>query len=153
MNFAEHDSRADVGQNQNPVGGPSAPSYEPRFEPPQHPGQYDRAPGASANPGSAVSGSYPPFQAMPYAYQPVLVAQPSNGMGVAGFVTGLLGLLLCWVPGLGIVLGSLGVVLGGFGMSAGRKNGTGTGLALTGMILAIVSLVPAFIVLATLSNT
>ncbi len=150
MNFAEHNSRAHVGQNQIPVGGPSAPSYEPPFEPPQHPGQYDRAPGAPANPGS---GSYPPFQAMPYTYQPVLVAQPSNGLGVAGFVTGLLGLLMCWVPGVGIVLGSLGVVLGGVGMSAGRKNGTGTGLALTGLILGIVSLVPAFIVLATLSNT
>ena len=41
----------------------------------------------------------------------------ANGVGIAGFVTGLLGLLLSWLPIFGIVLGLLGVVLGGVGVS------------------------------------
>ncbi|MCW2677207.1 MAG: hypothetical protein JWR70_2247 [Modestobacter sp.] len=36
----------------------------------------------------------------------------SNRLGTAGFVTGLLGLVLLRVPIVGLVLGLLGVVLG-----------------------------------------
>ena len=96
-----------------------------------------------------LPGQYPP----PSPNYPILV-QPArpNGLGVAGFVTGLLGLILFWVPGLGLILGSLGIILGGIAYSASRKAGSSNGLAIAGLVLGIVSLIPAIIVLTALSN-
>ncbi len=74
--------------------------------------------------------------------------QGSTGMGVAGFVTGLLGLLLSWFPLAGIVLGALGVVLGGVGISQGRKAGARTGLATAGVVLGALGVVIAIILVA-----
>ena len=72
----------------------------------------------------------------------------SNGIGVAGFVTGLIGLLLSWVPIAGIVLGALGVVLGGVGVSQGRKAGRPTGLAVAGVVLGALAVVIAIVLIA-----
>ena len=74
--------------------------------------------------------------------------QSSNGMGVAGFVTGLLGLLLSWVPIAGIILGALGVILGGVGISQGRKAGGRTGLATAGVVLGALGVVVAIVLVA-----
>jgi hypothetical protein len=89
-----------------------------------------------------------------YYRQPMVPVQiaPSNGLGVAGFVLGLLGLLLFWVPVLGAILAILGVILGGVGISQGRKSGAGTGLAVAGLVCGILGLLPAlFIVIAASS--
>lgn len=73
----------------------------------------------------------------------------SNGMGVAGFVTGLLGLLLSWlIPIGGLVLGALGIILGGVGVSQGRKAGGRTGLATAGIVLGALAVVVAIVVVA-----
>ena len=69
------------------------------------------------------------------------VTASSNGVGTAGFVTGLLGALLSWFPLAGIPLGLLGIVLGGVGMSQGRRSGQKTGLALAGVVLGVLALV------------
>ena len=133
---------------------PGGPYYQDR----PAEGQY---PGGAPLPPSEVSGyqqqpyqSYGPVPPAGYAYPtPYVVAQaPSNGLGTAGFVTGLLGLIFFWVPGVGLVLGILGIVLGAAGISAGRKSGAGTGLAIAGLVLGIVSLVPAIIVISAVSN-
>ena len=68
----------------------------------------------------------------------------SNGMGVAGFVTGLLSLLGGWlIPLVGVVLGILGVVLGAMGRSRGRREHAPTGLATAGIVLGAIGLVVA----------
>jgi len=122
-----------------PGGGPSTAGYPTvsSSAPPQYP-----------QPGPFLA-QYPPM----YPGYPVVV-QParSNGLGVAGFVTGLLGLIFFWVPGLGLILGSLGTILGGVAYSAARKAGSNNGLAIAGLVLGIVSLIPAIIVLTALSN-
>jgi hypothetical protein len=90
-----------------------------------------------------------------YAPQPVFVqtpAQPGNGLGVAGFVTGLLGLIFCWVPALGIVLAVVGVILSGVGIATGKKKGASTGLAIAGLVLGIIALIPAIIILAAAAS-
>jgi hypothetical protein len=70
-------------------------------------------------------------------------------MGVAGFVTGLVGLLLSWlIPIGGIVLGALGIVLGGVGVSQGRQAGGRTGLATAGIVLGALAVVVAIVVVA-----
>jgi hypothetical protein len=58
-------------------------------------------------------------------------------MGVAGFVVGLVGLLLFWIPFLGFLLSATGVVLSGVGMAQGRKTGAPTGLAIAGLVCGI----------------
>jgi hypothetical protein len=82
----------------------------------------------------------------------VVQSARSNVLGVAGFVTGLSGLIFFRVPALGLILGSLGVILGGAAYSAARKAGSSNGLAIAGLVLGIVSLIPAIIVLTAPSN-
>ena len=76
----------------------------------------------------------------------------SNGLGIAGFVTGLLGALLSWIPIAGIILGLLGVVLGGVGVSQGRRAGTPTGLAVAGVVLGALALVIAIVLIAVVAS-
>ena len=76
-------------------------------------------------------------------------AQPgTNGMGVAGFVTGLLGLILFFFPVVGQILAVLGIVFGSIGISTGKRNGQSTGLAIAGLVLGIVSIALLLLVVA-----
>ena len=79
--------------------------------------------------------------------------QGSNGIGVAGFVTGLLGLLLSWFPLAGIILGALGVILGGVGISQGRKAGVKTGLATAGVVLGALGVIVAIVLIAVVVDS
>jgi hypothetical protein len=77
----------------------------------------------------------------PYNYPTPMGFAPSasstNGLGVAGFVTGLCGLVLFWVPVLGVILAAVGVVLSAVGLSQLKKTGGPTGLAVAGLALGI----------------
>lgn len=76
-----------------------------------------------------------------YTYVPHMPgARPSNGMGTAGFVCGLLGVLLFWFPLLGAGLAIAGLVMGNHGYVNGGRVGAPTGLALAGAILGGVGL-------------
>lgn len=100
--------------------------------------------------------AYGPPQAYGQGYGPQPYHQgqqaPSNGLGVAGFVLGLLGLVFFWFPFLGLILAVLGVILGGVGISNGKKSGAGTGLAIAGLVLGLIALVPVIIVLVSASS-
>ena len=73
------------------------------------------------------------------------VAQPrSNGMGVAGFVLALLGLIFCWVPVLNWILWLLGLIFSIVGMC---KKGAPRGLAITGLVLSCIGLIVIIILL------
>lgn len=82
--------------------------------------------------------------------QPVVIIQANgpdtkrNGLGSAGFVLALLGLVFCWVPVLGWILWLLGFALSFAGLF--KKP---VGLAITGLILSIVSA----IIITTLIQT
>jgi hypothetical protein len=117
-------------------------------------GEYQPEPGYGyqSYPGQRGSYGYPPQYAAP-AQHGYPAPAPSNGLGVAGFVTGLLGLVFCWVPGLGIILAILGTVLGGAGMAAGRRSGAGTGLAIAGLVLGIVALIPAILIIVAIADS
>lgn len=72
-------------------------------------------------------------------------AAKGNGMAVAGFVTGLLGLILSLIPILfyaGIVLALVGIVLGAIGRSRAKEPGVPhRGLATAGLVLGIVGVI------------
>jgi hypothetical protein len=108
--------------------------------------QYGNAP---AQP--QYQGGQPPVPGH-YGQQPVIIqaAAPTNGLGVAGFVTGLLGLVLCWVPWLGILLAGVGIVLSGIAIPQGKKKGAGNGLAIAGLVCGIIALIPAVIIMVAI---
>ena len=82
------------------------------------------------------------------AYQPqpqqAYPAQPSNGMGTAALVLGILGLVFSFVPVIGVIawpLVILGIVFGGVGISkAGQVPGMSSGTAVAGLACSLVGL-------------
>ncbi|MGY1604661.1 DUF4190 domain-containing protein [Geodermatophilus sp. SYSU D00815] len=100
-------------------------------------------------------GPVPP-QPTPYGYgapypapgYPVYAPpQPANGVGIAGFVTGLTGLVLCWIPVLGFLLAGTGIVLSAVGMNQGKRTGASNGLAIAGLVCGIIGAIPGLIFL------
>lgn len=73
----------------------------------------------------------------------------SNGLATAGFVLGLVGLLLSWIPVLnilGMLLGVIGVVLAGIGLAKSKKVRAGKGLAIAGIVLGVLAVVVAVVI-------
>lgn len=70
--------------------------------------------------------------------------QSGNGLGTAGFVLGLVGLLFSWIPFVGIIAWFLvipGAVLSGIGIAkANRGEANNRGLAIAGLVLSIIGL-------------
>lgn len=60
----------------------------------------------------------------------------SNGLGVAGFVLALIGLLFCWVPILNIILWILGLTLSSVGVFKKPR-----GLAIAGLGISCVAII------------
>ncbi len=68
--------------------------------------------------------------------------QPSNGVGLAGGIVGIVAACLLWVPYVGGVLGIIGVVLGSVGLQrANRMGGTSKGMSIAGIVCGAVALV------------
>ncbi|MGP5053760.1 DUF4190 domain-containing protein [Brachybacterium paraconglomeratum] len=74
-------------------------------------------------------------------------APPSSGLGIAGFVIGLLGLTLC-----GTLVSPVGLVLSILGMRETSPTATspkgGRGLTITGLILSIIGTVALLLIIA-----
>jgi hypothetical protein len=143
----------DRGDQQVPYGQAQQPPT-PYGESAGYPGPPD--PGQGYQPQGYQPQGYQPqgyqpqgYPAQAYQAQPGSAGQPapSNGMGIAGFVTGLVGLLLCWVPFLGLILAACGIVLGALGMSQAKRTGASNGLAIAGLVLGILALIPSLIFL------
>jgi hypothetical protein len=81
----------------------------------------------------------PPWQYQPpWPYPP---PPPTNGMGIAGFVLGLLCVLTFPTGGLAGLLGVLGIVFGSIGRGqSARLRRMPTGLATAGLTLGIIGL-------------
>jgi Mycobacterium membrane protein len=88
---------------------------------------------------SIPSAPYPPAR----ENQPA--PPPRNGLGTAGFVLGLVGLLFSFVPFIGVVawpLVILGLVFSAIGFARARSGrATNLGLSVAGAVLSVVGLV------------
>jgi hypothetical protein len=85
----------------------------------------------------------------PYGQYPPAPPKGSNGLAVAGFVLGLIGLLGSWIPVLnilGLVLGVVGVILAGIGLAKSKRSGAGKGLSIAGIVLGLLAVVLAILV-------
>ncbi len=80
--------------------------------------------------------------------QAAISRDPKNGMGIAALIFGVLALLTCfWLPVVGGVLGIVAIVLGVVGRGrANRLEATNKGVATTGLVLGIISLIVNIIV-------
>jgi hypothetical protein len=72
-------------------------------------------------------------------------AKPSNGLGTAGFVIGVIGLVLSFIPLIGVVawpLVILGIIFSAVGIAkAAKGRATNKGLAISGLVVSIIGLV------------
>lgn len=82
---------------------------------------------------------------MPSAPPQPVQQQPRNGLGTAGFVVGLVGLVFSLIPIVGVVawpLVILGVIFSAVGFARTRSGAaTNTGLSIAGLAVSIVGLV------------
>jgi Domain of unknown function (DUF4190) len=101
-------------------------------------------PGATAGPNFA---QYAPPPAYGYGMMPPQMMQPmmqpqvgTPGLAIASLICGLLGLFPFWI---GFVLCLLAITFGAIVLSNTKPGQNGRGLALTGLILGLVFLLPA----------
>jgi hypothetical protein len=130
----------------SPEGGPPpAPSDRPLPPPPSWP---------APPPAQPYSQPYPPY-AQPYIqpYGPGFATPTTNGLAVASFVCGLVGLLgwlACFVAAFaafpGLVLGIVGLYR--IGKSEGREKGRG--LAIAGIVTSGVAIAVSVMLLVVL---
>lgn len=88
--------------------------------------------------------SQPYYPQPPYPPQQTM-APPQNGLGTAGFVLGLIGLIFSPIPVIGVIawpLVILGLVFSLIGVSrASKRRATNKGLAIAGVVLSAIGLV------------
>lgn len=94
---------------------------------------------------------YPP--AAPYGQQQ---QPPRNGLGLTGFVLGLVGLLLSFIPFVGIIAWPLvivGLVLSIVGVARASKGiATNKGMAIAGVVLSVLGLVVCVLYVAVFAR-
>lgn len=75
---------------------------------------------------------------------PQAVVQPRNGLGLTGFILGLVGLVLSPIPFIGVVawpLVILGLIFSAIGLSrVSKRIATNKGLSITGLVLSVLGL-------------
>ena len=95
---------------------------------------------------------------MSYAPMPPTQAQPQrkNGLGTAGFVLGLVGLVFAFIPIIGVIawpLTILGLIFGVIGITrANRGQADNKGMAIAGVVLSAVGLLICVIWTAVFSK-
>ncbi len=74
--------------------------------------------------------------------QPQAAPQEGNGMAVSSLVLGIIGVIMSFIPIIGVVawiLGPLAIVFGAVGRGKAKRGAPYGGMALAGLILGIVT--------------
>ncbi|WP_206300889.1 DUF4190 domain-containing protein [Streptomyces populi] len=125
----------------NPFAAPTVPTPYPQPVPGEPVPPPPIAPGG---PGLPYGYGPPGYSGAPGYGWPLMQPMPSNGMGTAGLVLGIIAAVLFVVWPLAIVLGVLAVVFGLIGGAKARRGeATNSGQALAGVICGAVGLVLA----------
>ncbi len=80
-------------------------------------------------------------------YQP---REQKNGLAVAGFICGIVGVLTSWLL-FGALFCILGIILSAVGMRRSVARG-GKGLAIAGLVLSIIGVVVTVTILIVIAN-
>jgi hypothetical protein len=178
--WAPPDPPEPVSLSKDSGSGPGAeqPSFDPyRFGAPEHPVPPEYAPpgytpppptkapppvthgGYAAYPGTQPPGA--PFPGSPFPGAPVPpwqhgYPQPrtGNGKAIAALVFGIAAVLLCWLSIFDVVPVVLAVVFGILGNheATRRADNRGKGMAVTGIVLAVVGALLATLLTVVLYN-
>jgi len=131
-----------------PTGGQPDPTARGSY--PGDSGYQAVPPGTPYQPPPGPPYQPPPGYGYPAGYG---YPQPRNGMGTAGLVLGIIGLVFCWALWIGWILNALAIIFGGVGVSrANQGAATNKGAAQAGLILGIVGLVLGLALWATLGT-
>jgi hypothetical protein len=139
--------RVDVSRSAPPGSMAAANAEAAAQQQPQQQQQQQQWPPQPQAQGSSVAlvpaapvyngQAYPP----PYQMPPQQLGPPGNPLAIAGFVCGLLGLTPFWV---GFTLCILAIVFSSIALSkAPQRNNARKGLAIAGLVLGLVFIVPA----------
>jgi hypothetical protein len=93
---------------------------------------------------NAPQPPYPPHGQQGYPPPGYLHPAPSNGLGIAALVLGILAILFAFIPIVGIAsypLAIVGVVLGLVGLGRVRTGRSSRGITLAGLIASVLGLV------------
>lgn len=115
--------------------------------------------GADAGVETAASPELPSYQAPSYgaASSSESDQSQSSGSGVGAMVCGIIGLVLCWVPIIGLILSIVALALGAKGRKTLPldKRGMATAgfvMGIIGMVIGIIYIV-ALVVIAIIAGT
>ncbi len=100
-------------------------------------------------------GAPPPDPAAQPAYDPYAPGPPrSNAPAIVALVTGIIGLVLSWIPGinlLSVILAIVAVITGVIGLRNAALAG-GRGMAVAGIITGVLGFLLALLILVGLAN-
>ncbi|MEU6069959.1 hypothetical protein ABZ864_37365 [Streptomyces sp. NPDC047082] len=138
---------------QNPFASPAAAGPHPQDVPVPPPPIAPDGPGQVpyGYPGGPAGYGYPAPHGAPAGYYgwPGMQPMPSNGMGTAGLVLGILAAITFCLWPVALVLGVLGVIFGGTGRGKARRGeATNPGQSLAGIICGSAGIVLALVMLA-----
>jgi hypothetical protein len=124
----------------NQPGQPGPPPYPPQ----QQGGAPGYPPPPSAPPQQPYQqpGSYPPPPPQPYSGFTPPATAPKNGLGIWALVLAIIGLLLSFSVGGGILLGLVAIILGFIGRGrVKRGEATNGGVAMAGILLGLLAII------------
>lgn len=79
----------------------------------------------------------------------------SNGLAIASLVTGILALLLSWIPGINLFAALLAIaalITGFMGLKNAKRPGVGgKGMAITGLVTGVLAILLTILVIAGLA--
>jgi uncharacterized paraquat-inducible protein A len=133
-----------------------APAYKPEPQPVSQTVELPAFQPSPSQPDAQPVFQQPVYQqpaAKPVYSQPAPVsaapAKRSNGLAVAGLILGILSLIFCWVPVLVWVLGLFGLIFSIAGIA--KKNASGKGMGIAGLVMSIIAGIIGFFTFAILS--
>jgi len=131
-------------QNQRQAGLP--PGYYPMQSserPPQqrvYTAQWEEQPSLMA---AQIYQLPPQYDGLPYnTTDTTVTSQPQNGMAIAGFVCGIIGIFAGWIV-VGLPFSIIGLVLSAVGMRSSERKG----MAIAGLVLSMIGIVIAILIL------
>jgi hypothetical protein len=129
-----------------PGYGPPPPGYGPPppgygAPPPAAPPGYAAAPAPGYAPPPPGYGTAPVYP-QGYSGGP----PPSNGLAIGALIVGIIGLLACWIPYVGLPLPIIALILGFLGLKKSGVINVGRGMSVAGIVIGGVSLLIALFI-------